>query len=197
VALLRIFKDVQPENFSLIFERNGITQTAEFRNIVFVSGMPNLGIEFPSIRFKTPALSLPAALTTGSREAVKTFAISIKSLGLLFKKNIDLTQAVSGPARITYMVGDIAAGGFAKSAAAGFVSVLSFLALISIALCLMNLLPLPILDGGMIILYLVEMIKRGPIHPRVVSVFQTAGMVIIFGLMIFAAFSDFLFFTGR
>ncbi|MDR2701847.1 MAG: site-2 protease family protein [Spirochaetaceae bacterium] len=197
VAFLRIFKDKQPENFSLIFEREGITQTAEFRNITFISGQPDLGIEYPSVRFKTPALSFPAAVAAGCREAVKTFAISAKSLGLLFKKNIDHIQAVSGPARITYMLGNYAVDGFAKDAATGFVYALNFLALISIALCLMNLLPLPILDGGMIILYLVEMIKRGPIHPKAVSVFQTAGMVIIFGLMIFAAFSDVLFFIGR
>jgi len=197
VALLRIFKDKETADFSFIFERNGVTQTAEFHNITILSGMPDLGIEFPSIRYKTPALPLPAALSAGCREAVKTFAISAKSLGLLFKKNIDLTQAVSGPARITYMLGNIAADGFAKDAATGIVYALGFLALISIALCLMNLLPLPILDGGMIILYLVEMIKRGPIHPKVVSVFQTAGMVIIFGLMVFAAFSDVLFFIGR
>jgi regulator of sigma E protease len=197
VAFLRIFKDKQPEDFSVIFERDGITQTAEFRNITFISGQPDLGIEYPSIYFKTPVLSPPAALAAGCREAARTFAISAKSLGLLFKKNIDHTQAVSGPARITYMLGDIAAGGFSRDAATGFMYALGFLSLISIALCLMNLLPLPILDGGMIILYLVEMIKREPIHPKVVSVFQTAGMVIIFGLMVFAAFSDVLFFIGR
>jgi regulator of sigma E protease len=197
VAFLRIFKDKQTADFSLVYERDGITQTAAFRDIAFISGLPDLGIEYPSIHFKTPALFPPAALSAGCREAVKTFAVSAKSLGLLFKKNIDLTQAVSGPARITYMLGNIAADGFAKDAATGFVYALSFLALISIALCLMNLLPLPILDGGMIILYLAEIIKRGPIHPKAVSVFQTAGIVIIFGLMVFAAFSDVLFFIGR
>jgi regulator of sigma E protease len=202
VAFLRIFKETQseetqPQDFSLVFERNGMTQTAEMRNIAIVGGFPDLGIQYPSIHFKTPSLSLPAALAVGSKEAARTFAISLKSLGLLFNKNIDLTQAVSGPARITYMLGDVATGGFKESAAMGLVTALNFLALISIALCLMNLLPLPIIDGGMIILYLVEMIKRGPIHPKVVSVFQAAGMVIIFGLMVFAAFSDFLFFVGK
>jgi len=197
VAFLRIFKDHTPAEFSLDYERNGIRETAEFRDVEFSSGAPNLGIEYPSISFKTPSLSPPAALVLGGREAVRTFAVSVKSLGLLFRKEIDLNQAVAGPARITYMVGDIAAGGFEKSVSAGFVSILNFLSLISIALCLMNLLPLPILDGGMIILYLIEMIKRKPIHPKAVSVFQTAGMVIIFGLMVFAAFNDILFFANR
>jgi len=197
VAFLRIFKDHKPAEFSVDYERNGIRGTAEFKDVDFPSGAPDLGIVYPSISFKTPVLSPPMALAVGGREAVRTFGVSVKSLGLLFRKEIDLNQAVAGPARITYMVGDIAAGGFEKSVSAGFVSVLNFLALISIALCLMNLLPLPILDGGMIILYLIEMIKRKPIHPKAVSVFQTAGMVIIFGLMVFAAFNDILFFANR
>jgi regulator of sigma E protease len=95
------------------------------------------------------------------------------------------------------MVGEVAAGGFEKSMADGFISALNFIALISISLCLMNLLPLPILDGGMIILYLTEMIIRKPIHPKAVSVFQTAGIVIIFGLMVFAIFNDILFFASQ
>jgi regulator of sigma E protease len=200
VAFQKIIKDGSTSQFTIEYERSGVTQTAEFKNVTFESPLPDLGmlgIEFPLVEFKTPALSPPAALVEGVREASKTFAVSVKGLGLLFKKEIDLTQAVSGPARITYMVGDIAAGGFSESVAAGLSSAANFLALISIALCLMNLLPLPILDGGMIILYLIEMVRRRPIHPKAVSVFQTAGMVIIFGLMIFAAFNDILYFTGR
>jgi regulator of sigma E protease len=61
----------------------------------------------------------------------------------------------------------------------------------------MNLLPLPILDGGMILLFIIEGITRRPLHPRVVHVFQTVGVVLIFGLMIFAVFGDILYLTGR
>ena len=197
VAFLRIFKDHKPADFILQFERNGITETAEIRDTTFASDFPDIGVEYASVHYKTPVLSPFGALAAGGGEAVKTFAVSAKSLGLLFKKGIDLTQAVSGPARITYMMGDIAAGGFKESLQTGFISALSFLALISIALCLMNLLPLPILDGGMILLYVVEMIRRRPIHPKAISVFQTAGMVIIASLMIFAVFNDILFFTSR
>ena len=198
VAFLTIFKDSKPANFSVDYERNGTSETAEINNVDFSSGgIPDLGIEYPSIKFNTPGLSPFAALFKGGKEAAKTFAISVKSLGLLFKKEIDLTQAISGPARITYMVGDIAAGGFSESVKTGIGSAINFLALISIALCLMNLLPLPILDGGMITLYVIEMVRRRPIHPKAISAFQTAGMVIIFSLMIFAVFNDILYFTGR
>jgi regulator of sigma E protease len=194
-AFLRIFKDQQPQTFSLYYERDGTIKTALLQNVRFISGLPDLGVEYPVLRHSTPPLSPPAALVKGGRESVKTLGIFVKGLSHLFKKEVDLSRAVSGPARITYMVGEVATGGFEKSAADGLISALNFIALISISLCLMNLLPLPIIDGGMIILYLVEMIIRKPIHPKAVSVFQTVGIVIISGLMVFAIFNDILFFA--
>jgi regulator of sigma E protease len=196
-ALFRIFRDSKPAVFSLEYERNGNTETLDISGITYSADVPDLGIEYPTVRYRTPKLSPLGAMVKGNSEAIKTLMISVKSLGLLFKKGIDLTQAVSGPARITYMVGDIAAEGFEESVKTGFSSALNFLALISIALCIMNLLPLPILDGGLIVLFLVELIRRRPLHPKAISVFQTAGMVIILGLMIFAVFNDIRFFTNQ
>jgi regulator of sigma E protease len=196
VALFRIFDGTEPENFSLEYERSGETITAELSGVQYASGSPQLGIEYKTVRYRTPSLMPPQAFVYGLKEAVKTLSVSIKSLGLLFQ-GIDLTQAVSGPARITYMVGDIAAQGFGESVGAGISSAISFLALISIALCIMNLLPLPILDGGLILLSLVEGIRGKPLHPRFISAFQTAGVVIIFGLMLFSVFNDILFFVTR
>ena len=95
------------------------------------------------------------------------------------------------------MVGDVAAEGFSQSFGAGISSMASFLALISIALCIMNLLPLPILDGGMIILFLIEGIRRKPLNPRFISAFQTVGVVLIAGLMFFAIFGDILYLARR
>jgi regulator of sigma E protease len=95
------------------------------------------------------------------------------------------------------MAGDIAAQGFNQSFGTGLSSTANFLALISIALCIMNLLPLPVLDGGMILLYIIEIIKGHPLHPRTVYRFQTVGVVLIFGLMLFAVFGDILFLVRR
>jgi regulator of sigma E protease len=92
------------------------------------------------------------------------------------------------------MIGEMAAHGFGQGLGIGLRSIMEFLAVISIALCVMNLLPLPILDGGMIILFFVEFIRRKLAHPKVITVFQNCGMVIIFGLMVFALFGDILFF---
>ena len=154
-----------------------------------------LGIMWEAVRYQNPRLSIPRALVRGTTETWKTLAISIKSLSLLFS-GIDISQAVSGPVRITYMVGDVATEGFSHGFGAGISSLASFLALISIALCMMNLLPLPILDGGMILLFIAEGIIRKPLNPRFVSVFQAVGVVIIAGLMIFAVFGDIRYFVG-
>jgi regulator of sigma E protease len=196
VAVFRIFSDTQPETFPVEYERDGELFSAELRGVTYTGGAPEIGVEYPTIVYRTPSLSPPAAFVTGIRESVKTLVVSVKSLTLLFR-GIDLTQAVSGPARITYMVGEIATQGFGQSFQTGLSSAGSFLALISIALCFMNLLPLPVLDGGLIVLSVVEGIKGGPLNPKFVSLFQTAGFVIIFGLMVFSIFNDILFFTNR
>ncbi|GHV77316.1 zinc metalloprotease [Spirochaetia bacterium] len=195
VALFRILRD-QPPVLAVDFERGNRTMQTELILSYGDTGSADIGIAYENITFHTPRLGPLGALLKGGQETGKTFALSLKSLGLLFR-GIDLTQAVSGPVRITYMVGDIAAESFGQSIGAGFSTVANFLALISIALCIMNLLPLPVLDGGMILLFIIEIIKRKPLHPRYISAFQTVGVVLIFGLMLFAVFGDILFLTRR
>jgi regulator of sigma E protease len=196
-ALNRIFKDSQPSTVTLEYDRAGRTNSVVVNGISYVSDIPDLGIEFKTVQFRTPTLFPHAALVKGAFEASRTLAVSVKSLGLLFKKEVDLSQAVSGPVRITYMVGEIATEGFGESFKTGLSSAASFLALISIALCMMNLLPLPILDGGLILLFLIEIVKRKPLNPKFVSAFQTLGVILIFGLMAFALFNDIRFFTNH
>jgi regulator of sigma E protease len=207
VALIRLLEE-RPENLSVEYERdarimgteinlgaaeNGLTESPPGSPTVFP---PDIGIRWETITSHTPRLNPLSALVKGTGQTWKTFIISAKSLSLLFR-GIDLTQAVSGPIRITYMMGEVAAEGFGQSFGLGITSMANFLALISIALCIMNLLPLPVLDGGMIILHTVEAIRRKPPPPRAVYVFQTVGVVIIFSLMIFAVFGDILFFVRR
>ncbi|MDR2923025.1 MAG: RIP metalloprotease RseP [Treponema sp.] len=154
------------------------------------------GIVWPIITYRTPPLSPPAAVAKGVSESWETLVISLRSFSLLFR-GIKLTKAVSGPVRITYMVGDIATEGFGRSFVTGLRSLANFLALISIALCVMNLLPLPVLDGGMIILALVEWIRRKPLHPKTIRAFQSVGVALISGLIIFAVFGDILYLARR
>ncbi|MDR2535220.1 MAG: RIP metalloprotease RseP [Treponema sp.] len=195
VALLSVLEE-QPSVLTIEFEReHQIIQTDLIMSYTD-AGTTDLGITYQAVEYQTPKLSPINAVVKGAGETWKTLVISIRSFSLLFK-GVDLTQAVSGPVRITYMVGDIAAEGFERSFGDGIRSMMNFLSLISIALCIMNLLPIPIVDGGMILLWLAEIIIRKPLHPKVIAAFQTVGVVLIFGLMIFAVFGDILYFVRR
>jgi regulator of sigma E protease len=190
VDLLKIVKQ-NPGLLSLEIDRGGFT-----KQVLLDISNPEIdtGISWKIITYRTPNLSIPEAAVKGVKEGYKTLTASIGGLKLLFK-GIDLTKAVSGPVRITYMMGNMAAQGFGQSVGTGLRNFIDFIAIISVALCVMNMLPLPILDGGMIILFFVEMIRRKPAHPKAISIFQTCGMVIIFTLMVFALFGDILYFV--
>jgi len=178
------------ENIILEYNRLGVISEIEFTALEL---QEKQNFEWKIINYRTPKLSPVPAFLKGTQESFKTLALSVKSLGLLFR-GIDLTQAVSGPVRITYMMGDVAAAGFGQDFGTGIHFFFYFIAIISIALCIMNMLPLPILDGGMIILFIVEMIRRKPAHPKAISIFQTCGIIIIVSLMLLALFGDIMFF---
>ena len=67
---------------------------------------------------------------------------------------------------------------------------LKFLALVSISLGVLNLLPIPILDGGHLLYYLVEIVKRGPVSERTMEIGQQIGLALLFTLMAFAFYND-------
>jgi regulator of sigma E protease len=195
MTMIKILEDAPPV-LKVEFERDGEPREAEVVLSWKDGTAEDPGIRWQTIQYHSPRLTPWGALARGVTETWKTFSLSVKSLSLLFR-GIDLTKAVSGPVRITYMVGDAAAAGFDQSFGAGISSMANFLALISIALCIMNLLPLPVLDGGMIVLFIIEAIHRRPLNPKAIYAVQTVGVVLIAGLMLFAVFGDILFLAGR
>jgi regulator of sigma E protease len=72
----------------------------------------------------------------------------------------------------------------------GMVAYLSFLALISISLGVLNLLPIPLLDGGHLLYYMAELIKGSPVSEKVWEAGQNAGIVLLFTLMALALYND-------
>ncbi|MDR0551739.1 MAG: RIP metalloprotease RseP [Spirochaetaceae bacterium] len=186
-----------PDTIPIVYERGGERREAVLS--ILPSENPDgvkVGITWASITHKTPPAGFFAAIAGGSGRAVSMFAASARGLTMLFR-GVNVTKAVSGPVRISYMVGDIAAAGFARSPSIAVRSFFEFIAFISIALALMNLLPLPILDGGMFVLFLIEAFMHRPLHPRVFVAFQTAGIIIIGGLMILSVYSDIMFFIRK
>lgn len=89
---------------------------------------------------------------------------------------------LSGPVTIADYAG--------QSARLGIDYYLKFLALVSISLGVLNLLPIPILDGGHLLYYVVEIIKRGPLSERTMEIGQQIGLALLLMLMAFAFYND-------
>jgi regulator of sigma E protease len=89
---------------------------------------------------------------------------------------------ISGPVTIADYAG--------QSAKLGIDYYLKFLALVSISLAVLNLLPIPILDGGHLLYYVVEIIKRGPLSERSMEIGQKIGLALMLILMAFAFYND-------
>ncbi len=137
--------------------------------------------------------SLPGAIVEGASQTGKMIALTFKSIGILFK-GVDLTKTVSGPARIASMLGHTVTEGFAESINIGIVSTLQLLALISISLFIMNLLPAPVLDGGLILFACIEWVLHRKIPPKVLYYSQFVGLTFIGILMVLAVTGDVRYF---
>jgi regulator of sigma E protease len=72
----------------------------------------------------------------------------------------------------------------------GFSSLLWFMGALSLILCVMNLLPIPILDGGRMLYYLIELVSGRPVGQRAMEVGQIAGLAIVVGLIVLANYND-------
>ena len=102
-----------------------------------------------------------------------------------------LWKMVLGQVSLRNLSGPITIADYAgQSAQLGWLAYLGFLALISISLGVLNLLPVPLLDGGHLMYYLVEIFKGSPVSERALEIGQRVGMVVLFSLMAFAIFND-------
>ncbi|HSU76720.1 MAG TPA: RIP metalloprotease RseP [Burkholderiales bacterium] len=119
-----------------------------------------------------------------SRAVAKTADIALFSLKMLGKMLIGEVswRHLSGPVTIADFAG--------QSASLGWVSYLTFLALISISLGVLNLLPIPLLDGGHLMYYGIEIIKGRPVSERFMELGQRVGLALLLVMMAFAFYND-------
>jgi regulator of sigma E protease len=196
----RLFYDMLQKSpglpMDLVCDRSGQVFQTRFIPHTNQEGRPDPGLVFQNVQFSSKKTGPGDALLKGIRETFQTLTITVKSLGLLFK-GIDLSQAVSGPLRITYFVGEVASQGFSKDFSTGLTSLLNFLSLLSVALFFMNLLPIPALDGGLILLFLFEGIRGRAASARFIYRYQFAGMFFILLLIILSTMSDVFYFFRK
>lgn len=121
------------------------------------------------------------ALAKAIRKTWDTSVLSIKMLGKMIIGEVSWKN-ITGPITIADYAG--------QTAKIGVISYLSFIAFISISLGVMNLLPIPVLDGGLLLYYSVEVLTGRPVSERFAEIAQRAGMGILMTLMIIAVFND-------
>lgn len=143
---------------------------------------------------KKPKWLIPA-IAEGFTETCKDCALTVKGIATLFK-GVDLQESVSGPARIADMMGQVVKESFSDSFRSGFVNMLSFMAIISISLGIMNLLPIPILDGGLILFALIELILHRKISPKVLYYIQFVGIAFIAVMFVIGLSGDIHYFIN-
>lgn len=123
------------------------------------------------------------ALQKGVEKTAQLSWLTVKVIGKLFTGDLSLKN-LSGPISI--------AKGAGATSNLGWVYFLSFMALISVNLGIMNLFPLPVLDGGHLIFLAAEGVKGSPVSESVQNMAYRIGALLLFALMFFALFNDFL-----
>ncbi|MBV5340155.1 MAG: RIP metalloprotease RseP [Deltaproteobacteria bacterium] len=121
------------------------------------------------------------AVVKGTEQTLKVIELTFMSLVKMAQRIVPM-DSVGGPIMIADMAG--------KMAESGGASFLAFIALISINLGVLNLLPVPVLDGGHLLFYIMELIFRRPVPQKIREYAQQFGMVLLLGLMVLAFYND-------
>jgi len=154
-----------------------LRDTYTFRTTLTVTSNGLIGI--------TPAyamvkLSLKSAVKQGLKFPI---VYTVNTVSYLYGTIVHgVKPELSGPVGVMQIM--------AKAAKNGWQDYLFFIAIISVALGLFNLFPIPLVDGGMIVLFIVEGIIRKKISTKVISIYNTIGLIIIVGIFIYATYGD-------
>jgi regulator of sigma E protease len=148
-----------------------------------------LGIQYAQDAWPSPRLGLLGAAWRGLAQTGQTIALVVKSIGMLFS-GISLRNAVAGPLQITRTIGRVTTEGLTAGLGAGLNGFFGMLSLLSVSLFLMNLLPIPAMDGGQIILFLVEVARRRPVDMKLYVRLQMIGFSLLIILFVFITVND-------
>lgn len=143
-----------------------------------------LGIRSVNIVEVQPSqISLAAAFRDATLETWRITEMTLRGVGQMITGKRDADE-VGGIIRIAEMSGDI-------SKQSGFLDLLIFAALLSINLGLINLFPIPLLDGGHVVIYLIEIVTGKELNETVKDYVFKFGLFLIISLMVFATYNDF------
>ncbi|NQY36307.1 MAG: sigma E protease regulator RseP [Alteromonadaceae bacterium] len=177
------------EQIIVTIERNGVTQDLTVTPSIKESAGKKVGYLGVAPKFDSWPKEYQIEISYGF----------VDSIGQSFKRTWDLVtlsfnmigKLITGDISVKNLSGPIAiAQGAGSSASYGFVYFLGFLALISINLGIINLLPLPVLDGGHLLYYFIEILTGKPVPEKVQEMGFKFGAIALLGLMSIALFND-------
>jgi regulator of sigma E protease len=134
-------------------------------------------------------VSIGRAFSDGVIRTGEISVLTVVSIVKLFQRVIPM-DTIGGPILIVQMAGE--------QASKGALNFFIFMAIININLGVLNLLPIPVLDGGHILFLGIEAIRRKPVSEKVISVSQKIGLALILTLMAVVLYNDFMrLITGK
>jgi len=189
-APIATFEDIQKiisvrpgQTMPLVVERDGtdatLTVTTEARTDAGGVRVGMLGIKGGRVTYEH--VSLAASVAGGVAQTWDVTRQTFEGLAQMLSGKRG-TEDLGGPLRIAQLSGQVAQLGFA--------SLVSFIAVLSINLGLINLFPIPILDGGHLLFYAAEAIRGRPIPPRAQEYGFRAGLALLACLFVFATWND-------
>jgi len=174
------------QEIQAIVERNSeqitlvlVPENLEGKGRMGVYALKNYSI--PDEFMTTERYGLINAFLKGIEKTWDTSVLTLRLLGKMLTLEVS-AKNISGPITIAQFAG--------KTAQIGIVPFLYFLGLISVSLGVLNLLPIPMLDGGHLFFYTIEGLKGSPVSESVEEILQKVGIVLLAGLMSLAMFND-------
>jgi regulator of sigma E protease len=174
---------------TVVFRGKSATQQTFERQVVIEESQDKAGKRIGRIqvvvnsapKMRILEYGLFAALGKGVEKTWQTSVLTVKMFGKMLVGEISLKN-LSGPVSIAEYAG--------QSAQMGVIAFVSFVALISISLGVMNLLPIPVLDGGFLLYYSLEVLMGRPLPPRFAEMGQRIGFLILVIMMAIAFTND-------
>ncbi|HCH23765.1 MAG TPA: RIP metalloprotease RseP [Oceanospirillaceae bacterium] len=149
--------------------------------LIGLIGVGVSGLAWPNSLLETADLSAWQAMVNGTKQVWQMMSLTLSALqGMLFGEVS--VEHLSGPISIAKVA--------SNSAAMGLISFVTFMAYLSVSLGVLNLLPVPVLDGGHLLYYLIEMVTGKPVPDSVQRAGLRIGMALIMTMMLIALFND-------
>ncbi len=186
----------EKNSFDIKVKRNG--QTVELKDVNFETvstdnGKPATKIDF---KLKTTDKNFISLITQTWYDTLSTVKIVWVSLVGIITGRFAVSN-MAGPIGMASAIGKAASTGLETSVIDAINNIVSIMAMITINLGIVNLLPLPALDGGRLIFLLIEMITRKKINPKYEGLIHALGFFLFIALMIYISYSDILRLLGK